>query len=382
MGLTKRKDGWYVEFPILDDGKTLSLARGTPGAKLKRWKTGTLNRTMAKQQEAMIKTDLMKGRLLSGRVTGPVTFPALARAYLSFPDVKRQSSFTTKQTSIEKRFIPYFGEVVLGAITPTMIEQYRETRRQEKRENQGPIKTATVNRDLALLKHMFSYAIREEWVAKNPVSHVKFWKENNVRDRVLDPDEFQRLQAHSASHLQAINLMAYQTGMRSGEILGLEWGRVDFKAGIIRLRPEDTKTEEPRLIPLTPELTDLLRALYKVRYLHEDHVFLVKGQSVHSVKTAFKAACRRAQIEGFNFHDFRHTAVTNMRRAGIDHLTIMRITGHKTLVVFKRYNSFQEGDLREAARQFNTYLTLGHSATLIDSPKSLKNKACARSSIG
>ena len=58
MGLTKRKDGWYVEFPVVDDGKVLQLASGTPGAKMKRWKTGSDNKTMAKQQEAMIKTDL------------------------------------------------------------------------------------------------------------------------------------------------------------------------------------------------------------------------------------------------------------------------------------------------------------------------------------
>ena len=50
MGLTKRKDGWYVEFPVIDDGKVLQLARGTPGAKWKRWKTLTINKTVAKQQ--------------------------------------------------------------------------------------------------------------------------------------------------------------------------------------------------------------------------------------------------------------------------------------------------------------------------------------------
>ena len=95
--------------------------------------------------------------------------------------------------------------------------------------------------------------------------------------------------------------MAYQTAMRSGEILGLTWDRVDWKAGLIRLQAEDTKTDEARLVPLTAELTDLLRDLYKVRYLHEPHVFLANGQSVGSVKTAFKAACRRAKIKGFRF---------------------------------------------------------------------------------
>lgn len=67
--------------------------------------------------------------------------------------------------------------------------------------------------------------------------------------------------------------------MRSGELLGLTWDRVDMKAGLIRLRLEDTKTEDARLVPLTAKLTHLLRDLYKLRYLlNEDHVFLLKGQ--------------------------------------------------------------------------------------------------------
>ncbi len=56
MGLTKRKDSYYVEFPVLDDGKVLTLARGIKGARLKRWKVGSVNRTVAKQQEALIKS--------------------------------------------------------------------------------------------------------------------------------------------------------------------------------------------------------------------------------------------------------------------------------------------------------------------------------------
>ena len=48
MGLTKRKDGWYVEFRVVDDGKVLQLARGTPGAKWKRWKVGATSKEVAK----------------------------------------------------------------------------------------------------------------------------------------------------------------------------------------------------------------------------------------------------------------------------------------------------------------------------------------------
>lgn len=383
MGLTKRKkDGWYVQFPVVDDGKVLTLARGVPGAKLKRWKTSTTNKTMAKQQEAKIKTDLMMGRIKSERESSSMTFQALARTYLSSPTVQKHTTYPWKKAIIEKRFLPFFGKLSLNEISPLKIEKFREQRLHDPGNGDTTLKTATINRNLALLKAIFSLALREGWIERNPVSLIKLEKENNVRDRVLEPEEFERLQNHSALHLQAINLCAYQTGMRSGEILTLTWDRVDFPAGLIHLRAEDTKTDDARLIPLTRELTVLLKDLYKVRYLDEQKVFLVKGRSIGSMKTAFNGACRRAGIEGFHFHDFRHTAVTNMRRAGIDHLTIMKITGHKTMAVFKRYNSFRVNDLKQAAFQFNTYLTLAHSPQETDSPNSLKNNACARSSVG
>jgi integrase len=102
-------------------------------------------------------------------------------------------------------------------------------------------------------------------------------------------------------------------------------------------------------VPLTANLTTLLKDLYKVCYLLEPHVVLANGKSVYSIKTAFKASCRRAKLQGFRFHDFRHIAVTNMQ-----------ITGHKTLEVFKRYNSFLEGDLKDAAHCLNSCLALAH----------------------
>jgi integrase len=85
------------------------------------------------------------------------------------------------------------------------------------------------------------------------------------------------------------------------------------------------------------------------------------GQPVLSLKGAFTAACKGAGITNFRFHDFRHTAITNMRRAGIDLLTIMEISDHKTMLCFTPYNSFREADLRAAACKFNTYLTLVHA---------------------
>jgi integrase len=172
--------------------------------------------------------------------------------------------------------------------------------------------------------------------------------EDNVRDEILEPAQFEDLQAHSAEYLRPIILVAYATGMRLGEILGLTWDRADLKSGFIRLKGEDTKSGEGRLIPLDlfPGLRDMFKEIHKTRMLHEQHVFLHSGQPVLSLKGAFKAACKGAGITDFRFHDLRHTAIINMRRAGIDPLTIMQISGHKTMVCFTRYNSFREADLR------------------------------------
>jgi len=322
----------------------------------------------------MITTELMKGEMKSERESGYMTFQALARIYLGTQTVQKHKTYPWKKSIIEKRVLPFFGKLSLNQISPLKIENFRDQRLQDPGNGGTTIKVSTINRNIALLKAIFSLALREGWIERNPVSLIKLERENNVRDRVLEPGEFDRLQAHSALHLQAINLCAYQTGMRLGEILGLTWDRVDFQSGLIHLQAVDTKTDDARLIPLTHELAGLLKDLYKVRYLDEQKVFLVNGRSVGPVKTAFNGACRRAGIEEFHFHDFRHTAVTNMRRAGIDHLTIMTITEHKTTAVFKRYHTFWVNDVKEAASRFNTYLTLAHSPQLTDWPNSLKLK--------
>lgn len=91
-------------------------------------------------------------------------------------------------------------------------------------------------------------------------------KEHNVRDEILDPRQVEQLQTCSPSYLQPINYVAYMTGMREREILGLTWEKVDLKGGFIRLQAEDTETREGRTIPLnfSMELSDLLKRLHKV----------------------------------------------------------------------------------------------------------------------
>lgn len=103
-----------------------------PGAKLKRWKVGTLNRTIAKQQEALIKTDLLKGAVKSERQAGPLAFKPLIEGYLNDPYIKAQAIYLKKKRWIEQRYLPRFGpRTPIDAISTDQIEAYLEDRRKD-----------------------------------------------------------------------------------------------------------------------------------------------------------------------------------------------------------------------------------------------------------
>jgi hypothetical protein len=104
----------------------------------------------------MIKTDLMMGWLKSVENGRARSFHFLAAQYLQRADSKRQSSYSWKTTTIENRFLPVFGTKVLGGITTTHIEAYGDNRRLAPGLQGTSLKVSSLNRDLALLKHMFS----------------------------------------------------------------------------------------------------------------------------------------------------------------------------------------------------------------------------------
>ncbi len=198
MGLTKRKDSWYVEFPVVDDGKVLQLARGTPGAKLKRWKTLTTNKTMAKQQEAKIKTDLMMGKISSEKVK-VITFGQWCEIYLKLESVKKLRTYVDRTQTIKYQLLPYFGMRKLNEISPEDIEDYRGKRL---RRDGNPASLGTINKDHMLLKHMFGVAIKRGLLETNAAKKVAMPDPQNERDKVLKNEEWNRLYESAAPHLR------------------------------------------------------------------------------------------------------------------------------------------------------------------------------------
>ena len=120
--------------------------------------------------------------------------------------------------------------------------------------------------------------------------------------------------------------------------------------------------------------------------LDTNRVFLYKEKPIQRIGTAFKAACRRAGITNLRIHDFRHTASTNLRRAGVDTATAMKIVGHKSDRMHRRYNTIEPEDLHNAAAKLhvfrtNTVITPGPVAVGAEIVSARQTSASGRSSV-
>ena len=124
---------------------------------------------------------------------------------------------------------------------------------------------------------------------------------------------------------------------------------------------------------MTPDVKVTLQGLAKVRTLTtaateaaSRHVFTYEGKPLQRISRSFKTALKYAGITDFRFHDLRHCASTNLRRAGVDTATAMKIVGHKSEKMWKRYNAIEERDLTQAAQKVHKYLQENTRGTLAE----------------
>ena len=302
------------------------------------------------------------------------TFRELVDWYLALPMTKKKKSYN-KDLERSKIIKDHFGLKNALEIKPAMIESFQDNLLTKPREGgKKAYKPATVNRMLALMKRIYNLAIREDMVEKNPCFKVSMLPENNARDRVISHAEFQAIISHLPKYAEDIVTVAYYTGMRSGEIFNLTWDRVNLKEGYIDLTADDTKTSEPRRIYLNKTLLEIFSNVGKIRRIKHQNVFTYRGNPLISIRSSFQDACKKAGIKDFHFHDLRHTFNTNMRKAGVDRSVIMKITGHKTMAMFERYNTVDSADARSAMTQFETHLQNQTTAILLQGTTDAKKK--------
>ncbi len=165
--------------------------------------------------------------------------------------------------------------------------------------------------------------------------------------------------------LRPVAEFGYLTGWRISEILSLRWTQVDLKASVVRLEVGTTKNDEGRVLPfhVLPRLADLLRR-QRDRTDRKERalgcvipwVFHRRGEKILYIKGAWKRACEKAGCPGRLFHDLRRTAVRNLERAGVPRSIAMKITGHKTESVYRRYAIVSERDVAEGLERLGAFL--------------------------
>jgi integrase len=215
----------------------------------------------------------------------------------------------------------------IADLTPDDLGRWRDARLSG--DGGRKVAASTFNRELNLLSAVLEHARREwRWIAVNPARDVKRPSNPPHRQTLISDAHRDRLLlalGHSAETPQTLMQqvavllqLALETGMRSGEMVGLTWDAVHAR----HVSLPKTKNGSARDVPLSTRAVALIK---QMRGVDPVKVFTVTDESRDAL---FRKARDRAQLRDLTFHDARHTAVT--RLAGVlDVMTLARMIGHK-----------------------------------------------------
>ncbi|MFC2169417.1 tyrosine-type recombinase/integrase [Acidobacteriota bacterium] len=283
------------------------------------------NKREAEAAATTIKADLIRDQYRFTKPKRTILFESFAKEYFELHSKQNKKSWERDKFSI-KNLLSSFRGKSLVSITPDLVEKYKAKRK-------TAVSPATINRELACLKNMFTKAIEWGKVEVNPVKAVKLLKENNIKERILTNEEIEMLIKAASSHLKPILIIALNTGMRKSEILSLKWENINYAKGFIFI--EDSKSGKSRKIPMNKTVHNTLRAIKKI----SGYIFYnpETKNSIKNVRKSFKTACKKANIYDLRLHDLRHTTATKMIEVGVDLVTVSKILGHSTIQMTMRY---------------------------------------------
>ena len=296
-------------------------------------------------------------------------------------DYKLRDRWNVKVASNVKPVREHFGTWRAVDVTSNAIGTYIENLREEGYSN------ATVNRRTQLLGQAFKLAIRNKQMSQQPFI-PRLSEIGNERQGFFETADFEAVVAKLPEYLRDFCRFGFVTGWRKGSIESLRWS--DVGEDVIYLRAENSKTRKAETIPLEGELADIIERRRAAAILKgkdgntrfAEYVFHHKGEPVGDFRKAWASACVSAGLgtmicpkcgderaervcescktetrySGKIFHDFRRTASRNMIAAGVPQAVAMKITGHRTDSMFRRYAIVNEEQKREALAKTQQYL--------------------------
>lgn len=313
MGVVRKREGnYFIDYRV--NGRRYREFIGT-------------NKKLAQEVLHKRLTEIAENRFLDKKNTQNIEFSKFAEEYIELYAKNNKKSWETDLQRI-KPLKEFFSGKLLHQIDSLMVEAYKAKRKEN-------LSYATVNRELALLKHIFTIAIQWGKAEDNPVKKVKLFRENNERVRFLEKEEAERLVKNCNGYLKRIVIIALNTGMRKGEILSLKWQDIDYNRGIIYVR--DTKNGEKKELPMNELVKQAL--IRQPKHKDSSYVFCNRnGQPFGDIKKSFLAAIQKSAIINFRFHDLRHSFASSLAMRGVDLNTIRELMGHKSMRMTLRYS--------------------------------------------
>jgi integrase len=317
------------------------------GGKRIRKATQTANRKEAAALEAKWKLEAHNQKHWGEAPTR--TFDELMLRYLQETASTKRSA--PRDVASARHLYAAFTGRDMQAIGVPEVRSYITTRKE------AGVTPATINKELGLLSAAINYARKEwGWVLINPAQGRRL-KEPEARLRWLTRAEAAALLRAAATipkanHLADFITLALHTGCRRGEMLGLEWRRVDLQRGLILLESEHTKAGRRRYVPIneTARAALLSRARFRATHCPDSQwVFANRaGKRIGSVKHSFTSACKVAGIADFKVHDLRHTCAAWLVSAGIPLPEVRDLLGHRSVTMTEKYAHLEPANVRAA----------------------------------
>ena len=297
----------------------------------------SITRQQAENFLASVRTDARRERLdlPEGRKTR-LGFREAALRYVSRLEQEGGKNIKTKRRQLDQHLVPFFADRPISQLTSFEIERYKKSRLM------AGAAAATVNRELAVLSHLFSEAVEWRWIRTSP-GKIRRLKEPNGRIVYLTQNQCQALEKAASQdqneNVHAFVVLGLRTGMRHSEILAVRREDIHLDRLVIWIPNAKAGAREQ---PITADLVDYLRDRVEMPPPGCPWLFPSPGSAtghVHTIRKAFRRSAARAGLDPDQItpHVLRHTAVTHLVQAGVDLPTVQRISGHKTLSMVARY---------------------------------------------
>ncbi len=358
-GYVFEKDGrWYARLTFTNErGKRKDIKRLAGNKTEAKKLLASLLRELEDSGSKMVEASRMTFKQLADFYEAHYVFPA---QYVGGRKVAGLRSWKHNRYYVQV-FRDYFGNRLLRELTHADLRAFRSHRLTVPTQYGKQRSVTMVNRELACLRRILNIAEREGFIPRNPFrsgDSLISAADEVKRERVLTHDEEARLLEACKgrrAHLRPFLIAALDTAMRSGELMNLRWSDVCFASGLLTVRAENSKTNRARIVAITPRLrTELLALWHSSTHDGNARVFGIKN----NVRKSFEGVCKAAKVEGFRFHDARHTALTRMIAAGVAPMECMKVSGHSQYATFARYVNPTEQAVKRAAEALASFNTL------------------------